>query len=331
MRKIAYLFFICFINYKLSTVGCFAQAYQFTQFYAAPTFLNPAFAGAGTCARLTTNYRIQWPSIPGAFRTYLLAFDHDIAKKKSGIGFLFTNDKAGSGNLRSTGFNAQYAYHLVLSRKWVFNAGFEAGYAVRNYDFNKFIFGDQIAYGTATSVEQPTYERRGYLDLSSGMLLYSEQTWIGFSARHLNQPNQALVSEESRLPILFSVHAGRKITVVYRGESGKTFTYFTPAFNYRAEKKFDQLDIGTYYTFDPLVVGVWYRGIPIFKAYKPGYQNNDAIAFLAGVTIDRLKFGYSYDITISRLAGYTGGSHELSISYQFCNWVRKSAIPCPKF
>ena len=344
MKKYIYILFLFFTNCRLATTflffiaycqlptaNCFGQAYQLTQFYAAPTFLNPAFAGAGTCARLVTNYRVQWPSIPGAFRTSLVAFDHAIPKKKIGIGFLFTNDKAGSGNLRSTSFNAQYSYQVMLTREWAFNAGFEAGYAVRNYDFNKFIFGDQIAYGTATSVEQPIYDRSRYLDLSSGILLYSEKTWIGFSTRHLNQPNQGLVSEDSRLPILYSIHAGRTIPIANRDEAGKTYTYITPAFNYRAEKKFDQFDIGLYYTNHQFVLGAWYRGIPIFKAYKPGYQNNDALAFLAGLTIDRFKFGYSYDITISRLAGSTAGSHEISLAYKFCKWTRKSAIPCPKF
>mgnify|MGYP001600430162 CR=1 FL=1 len=341
----------------LPSAFCHAQAYQLTQFYAAPTFLSPAFAGSGACERITTNYRIQWSSIPGAFRTYLLSFDHSIPKKNSGIGFLFVNDKAGSGNLRSTTFNAQYSYQLQLTRAWVFNAGFEAGYAERNYDFNKFIFGDQIAHGTATSVEQPIYNKVRYLDLSSGILLYSESTWFGFSARHLNRPNQALVSEESRLPILYSVHGGWVIPITNKGEAGRVFTKHrvTPAFNYRAEKKFDKLDIGYYYAYRSfveniwpglgkelpnknayatIVLGIWYRGIPLLKAYQPGYRNDYALSLLAGMTIDRIKLGYSYDITISRLAGFTAGAQEISLSYQFCDpemKKRKSAIPCPKF
>lgn len=331
MKKIIYLLFIFLANCELQNINCFAQAYQLTQFYAAPTFLNPAFAGAGVCARLVTNHRVQWPSIPGAFKTDLVAFDHGLPKEKCGIGFIFTNDRAGSGNLRATTFSGQYSYQLVLSREWVFNAGLEAGFASRNYDFNKYVFGDQIAYGTATSVEQPTYDRAFYFDVSSGVLLYSEKNWIGFSTRHLNQPNQALVTEESRLPILFSVHGGRTIQRSHHGEAGKTLTYFTPAFNYRAEKKFDQLDLGFYYTNHQFVLGAWYRGIPIFKAYKKGYQNNDALALLMGLTIQRFKFGYSHDITISRLAGSTAGAHEISLAYQFCKRSRKSAIPCPKF
>lgn len=328
---ILFILLICWIT---QTNKSFGQAYQFTQFYASPTFLNPAFAGASACQRLTTNYRTQWPSIPGGYRTYLLSFDHGIQKSNNGLGFLFSRDAAGSGNLRSLSFNGQYSYHLMISRTLMCAAGVEVGYSQRNYDFHKYLFGDQIAYGTTTTVEQPQYDKFSYADLSSGALLYSERSWMGFSARHLNQPNQALVGNDSRLPVLYSVHGGYVRPVARYGDKGKYYSYITFAFNYRAEGKFDQLDIGGYYNLDPIVFGAWYRGIPLFKAYQAGYPNNDALALIVGTIIDRFKFGYSYDITISWLAGHTAGAHEISLTYQFCDPKvnrRKSAIPCPKF
>ncbi|MBI2967253.1 MAG: type IX secretion system membrane protein PorP/SprF [Bacteroidetes bacterium] len=339
MRKIINTLFLFFATCLPIVIGtyCFAQTYQITQYYAAPTFINPAFAGSGVCARLTTNYRVQWPSIPGAFSTYLFSFDHSIVKKNSGIGFLFVNDRAGAGNLRTTGFNAQYSYQLKLSRKWAFNAGFEAGFTQRNYDFNKYIFGDQIAFGTSTSVTQPAHDKVQYPDLSAGMLLYSEKIWIGFSGRHLNMPNQGLTSNESRLPILYSVHGGWVFRVSHKEEVGRAFTKqtITPAFNYRFEKKFVQLDIGCYYNYHLFVIGVWYRGLPVVKTYKqPAYKNNDALAILAGIVFNQVKFAYSYDLTVSRLAGSTAGAHEISISYQFCDPTNKrwkAVVPCAKF
>ena len=311
----------------------FGQALQLTQFYAAPTFLNPAFAGLGTCSRMGTTYRVQWPEIPGAFVTTLVSFDHQLQKKKSGIGFLFTNDKAGSGNLHATSFYGQFSHLFLLSHGWGVSAGAEAGYTTRDYNFNKFIFGDMIAYGTSATVEQPNALRVHYLDLSSGVLLYNRRAWIGVASHHLNMPNQAVISSESRLPILYSVHMGIKIpigkTVDPRDDNPKES--ITPAINYRSEKKFDQVDVGCYYTHLPLVFGVWYRGIPILKSYKPGYANNDALAFVLGLSVDSFKFGYSYDLTISRLWGNTGGSHEISLCYQFCKLNVKGPFACPKF
>ncbi|MCB0784426.1 MAG: type IX secretion system membrane protein PorP/SprF, partial [Flavobacteriales bacterium] len=46
-----------------------AQDAHFTQFYATPTYLNPAFAGTTLQTRFGAIYRDQWPSIPGSFVT----------------------------------------------------------------------------------------------------------------------------------------------------------------------------------------------------------------------------------------------------------------------
>ena len=51
------------------TTGVFAQDPQFSQFYAAPLYLNPAFAGSSELARVGINYRNQWPAMPGNFVT----------------------------------------------------------------------------------------------------------------------------------------------------------------------------------------------------------------------------------------------------------------------
>ena len=40
-----------------------AQDPQFTQFYANPLYLNPAFAGTARCPRICMNYRNQWPNL----------------------------------------------------------------------------------------------------------------------------------------------------------------------------------------------------------------------------------------------------------------------------
>ena len=49
-----------------------AQDPAFSQFYANPIYLNPAFAGAspGGCPRTTLNYRDQWPGIGRTYVTY---------------------------------------------------------------------------------------------------------------------------------------------------------------------------------------------------------------------------------------------------------------------
>ena len=42
---------------------------QFSQFYAAPLYLNPAFAGSTNQGRAGTNYRNQWPAVDANYTT----------------------------------------------------------------------------------------------------------------------------------------------------------------------------------------------------------------------------------------------------------------------
>src|SRR6185295_17434324 len=52
-----------------------AQDPEFTQFYANPLYLNPAFAGTARCPRICLNYRNQWPGISGTYVTYSASYD----------------------------------------------------------------------------------------------------------------------------------------------------------------------------------------------------------------------------------------------------------------
>lgn len=320
------------------------QDIQFTQFYASPLYLNPAFAGANVCSRLMSNYRNQWPGIKKAYTSYSVAFDHSVPKLNSGIGFLATNDVAGTGSLRTTSFYGLYSYEMWINRKWAARAGVQAGGTLRGINFGNLIFADQIARGNApVTVEIPTASKF-FFDVSAGALVYNRQYWFGATAHHLTTPNQSLIGGESLLPIKFSFHTGINLPVgsgAFKKKKSDAKNYVSPALNYKAQAKFDQLDVGFYYTYSPLVLGVWYRGIPVLKNYEPQFINHDAIAFIIGIEANDFKFGYSYDVTISKLGTASSGAHEVSVAYQFCDFyqlkkrkkkVRQNFIvPCAKF
>ncbi len=315
----------------------YSQDMQFTQFYAAPTYLNPAFTGANACSRLSTNYRNQWPSIPGAFVSQIVSFDHYFAKVNSGFGVMFAKDKAGSGSLKQTSYSLLYAHELRITRKLALRSGFQASGNVRDLNFYDLVFGDQLYRDDApTTVEAPSMQRVFYFDVSAGLLLFTEKSWLGFSSHHLNLPNQSIIEGESTVPIKLSLHGGTRIATK-RDLKDKEMSSISPAFNYKSQGRFDQLDLGLYYSKGIFDLGLWYRGLPGIKAYEKGYGNNDAVAVLGGLTIERFKLAYSYDYTISKLIGSTGGAHEVSLSYQFCKSKpkRKRAtsllVPCPKF
>jgi type IX secretion system PorP/SprF family membrane protein len=327
---------IAIIGGMLLLGATYAQDAQFTQFYAAPTYLSPAFAGTAAQSRLALQYRDQWPSIPGAFVTYNVAFDHYLNELNSGIGLIATHDKAGSGAMSYTSITGQYAYEIELKRKVFLRPALQFGYVNHAVDYTRLVFGDQLVRGGDIGTYENLARRSiGYVDMGTGLLFFTPKLWLGMAYHHLNEPDQSLRMGESLVPRKFSMHGGYRFnirTALIR----KHPQAVVGAFNYRAQGRYDQLDIGAYYELEPVFAGLWYRGLPL-KSYGEGRPNNDAIALLAGVMVKDWRFGYSYDLTVSGLAGRTGGAHEVSIVYDWADRRRRKAmskrrvVPCAKF
>lgn len=324
--------------YLFIVSNVFAQDSQFTQFFAAPTYLAPSFVGATAGTRAVLNARDQWPQIPGAFMTYGLSLDQNLYNLNSGVGLFIMRDQAGSADLANTKVGLQYSYDAQINKFWHVRPGMQLYFSQRSIDFSKLLFGDQmhLSGNASSSVEIPTIDRENNMDFGVSTIVYSELYWGGFLIDHISKPNESLLGNLSVVPVKFMLFGGYK-----HGLNGKIGLYneesLNFAFNYKAQGKFDQLDLGAYWMKKPLVVGFWYRGIPIFKHYKKGYQNNDAIAILIGYQLEKIKMGFSYDFTISRLITSTSGAFEVSLIYEFNQdqkakkKKKKVIIPCPKF
>jgi len=324
-----------------------AQDPQFSQFYAAPLYLNPAFAGSTQQGRVGMNYRNQWPGIDANFTTVSAFADFYLEDYNSGVGAILTRDYANVLGLQSIGLGFQYAYQLQINKKISFRPGVQVSINSRSINYNKLIFGDQI--NPDGSIDATAESLSGgsvfFPDLGFGGLLFSEHAWIGIAAFHLLTPNQSLVGGSDELPMKFSAHAGYKFFfksgVMGMGyETKPQEKSLAPAIQYRHQGQFDQMDLGMYLTLEPLTVGMWYRGVPYKKVN--GYVNNESLVLSIGLhkkasnkLNDLLSIGYSYDYTISQLGPGSGGAHEFSLIY---SWpIRnprkpskdKLVIPCP--
>ncbi len=324
------------ISLIIASIG-YSQDIQFSQFYAAPMYLNPAFVGASAQSRVILNYRNQWPAIPKAYNSYQVSYDHNLESIRSGVGISLTHDKAGTAGLRYTNIAAQYGYAFQVNHDWIFKPAVQYSFTWRDLDKTELVFGDQLIRGGAgTSVEQFPIGSSNFFDFSAGFLAYARKSWFGVSMHHINQPNQSLLGSEESLPYKLSVHGGQRLEIEASG-ANRPDHVLIGAFNYKMQGKYDQFDVGFYYEHDPIVIGAWYRGIPGLKAYEPGYQNNDAIIFLVGYEIPGgIKVGYTYDLTVSRLVSNTAGAHEISIQYEWASPEKKLSrlkrnVPCPKF
>lgn len=312
-----------------------AQDAQFTQFYASPMYLNPAFTGLTFEHRFVANYRNQWPGVKTAYQTAMVTYDYNMSNLNSGLGFTVMQDRSGTAGLTHTQVGASYSYHFKINKFSEIRMGANLNFNMKRIDFSKLRFNDQIATGSGVSVEATNYEPLNFMDFAAGALLNSTEYWVGISAKHLTQPNSSMVGDKVPLPLSLSLHGGYRFIIEQKSRVDLR-RYVSPAFNLRHEAKYDQLDIGVYYFHMPLNVGVWYRGLP-FKKYAPTYGNQESLALLIGLDLSPrlVRLGYSFDLTVSRLGVANSlGAHEISIIYEIAKKRKRNKrmlVSCPKF
>ncbi len=308
-----------------------AQDPEFTQFYANPIYLNPAMAGSHGCPRINLNHRNQWPSLSGTFITNTLSYDQYFESIGGGIAISFMNDMAGKNTLNWNAVNVAYSYHLAVNRKFSFLLGAQAGWNQKFLDWSKLSFGDQIdphsgfVYQTGDLPRgrlNGNWGTRGFFDASAGIVGFSEHFYFGFAAKHLNTPDQTLIlsDEGSKLPMRFTGHMGATIPLGGKSKYA-TPTSLSPNVIYTYQDEFMQLNLGMIIKYGAFTAGAYWR-------------EGDAFILLIGVDSGTFKFGYSYDITTSKLTNASGGSHELSMGFNLnCKKPVKKfrTISCPSF
>ncbi len=332
-------------------MNLYSQDPHFSQFYAAPLYLAPSFAGAGKDVdRIALNYRNQYPWISNTnysiYETFSFSFDHYFPKISSGAGILVMRDQAGSGNLGLTNIGGLYSYDFNITHQWHLRPGVHFLYTQRSIDPNGLTFLDEMVGGSSygsSAIKNSIANSKGDLDFSTSVLGYNEQFWLGTAVDHLLRPNISLAGENAPVPVKVSVFGGAKLRlktklIRYMKES------LTVAFYYYQQPKYRQLDLGTYYHKNPLLFGVWYRGIPFVKKKitteettgLSTYRNpgHDAIVFLVGYELDQVSLGLSYDVTVSTLRTKFANAIEVSFIYGFeikPPPERPSSLPCPEF
>ena len=329
MRIVVHIILILFCV-KLS----FAQDPQFSQPYANPMYLNPALTGDTKMNRVAFTYRKQWAAYNKGFTTYAASFDHYQENMNSGFGGYLLYDESGANGLKVTNFNLTYSYDARIDKWSGFRGGIGLGYSFMNYNQNDFLFADQVVRnGAATSLENNLVNETAYFDMSAGVLYYNRFLWAGASVSHLNSPNVSLNNQIERLPMKISLHTGVKLWT-RRNQWGHDLSSLNLIAHYKAQGDFQQMDLGVYYNFRPVVFGVWYRGIPL-KAYNTDYINHESIILLLGLEYkDQFRIAYSYDITVSELTIHTGGSHEISLVYEWAGKKKPNRlrnVSCPRF
>lgn len=299
-----------------------AQDPQFSQYYANPIYTNPAFAGGSFVGRGVLNYRSQWPSISGTFRTFSASYDEHYDAINGGLGFMATADEAGVGTLQTYSFNGMYSYQIILTKDITMRLGIQAGFFQKTINFDKLTFADQIRVQQGivrATGEQPINNAIFYPNFSAGGVVYSNNFYGGFAIHNLNTPTQGFYqSSQSKIPMRYTAHGGLIVPV-------KKASNLYPNLLYMQQGSTLQLNLGLYYNAGPIVYGAYFRQTR---------ENPDAVIFLLGIRTPKLKIGFSYDATISQARYGARQSYEVSLSFELRKKVRSKkarSIRCPEF
>lgn len=303
---------------------------HFTQYYAYPLWLNPAFTGAidGNW-RVTANYRNQLPGMISPLQTKGLSGDITLPKN-IGIGLTVLNQSSGDGSYQYTSGYLSLSYQVRLAQYKFLRGGFQIGMLNRRVDPAKLQFGNQfnpaIGYdATLPSNEIFTRQSATALDGSVGLMYFdgnptkSFNPFIGVSLYHPSQPNTRFLSgtNENRVPIRYSIHGGIRFQLGGRAE-------LIPHAVYLQQGNASELAGG-------MVCNVKIEeGKDLIVSST--YRLNDALAPGIGLRVNGFTIGFSYDINMSQLktSSMSNGGYELSISFTNQKKTPEARFVCPR-
>lgn len=310
-----------------------AQDVIFSQFYANPLYMNPAFAGSKVCPRLALSFRSQWPALVSAYSTASLSYDQYFSDLHGGLGAYVITDRQGDhGALSTSSVNAMYSFRFQLGRSVWVNAALQAGVANEHLNWDALHWGDEIddvnGFTGMTSAQAPDKLSKWYIDFAAGALIYGESWYFGAAAHHLSQPSNGFYGV-SKLPLKLTGNLGALINLSEEKRRTSTLGLGTPVISpnvvYQYQANLHYFNYGIYLDWMTFLVGCWFR---------QGLENPDAFIFQLGFQQDYFKVGYSYDVTVSKLSNNTSGAHEISVGIMLpCPEAkhRVKAIRCPSF
>lgn len=316
-----------------------AQDPHFSQFFASPLTLNPAFTGKfdGTW-RLAANHRDQWPSIPKAYVTTSASFDFPILRKQIpesdvfGVGISGVTDASANNQLKLNYGSLSLSYHKALDEDGynTIGAGFQGTYSSMSLDVSKLTFESMLTQNGFTDLSRREVLTNGnnqsYFDVNAG-LLYSGSTngennyYIGASMYHINRPKVSFKDKNWYMSGRVTIHAGGTFylsdvvslstSAIHQIQNKASETTIGAALGLNANNDMDNPT--------NVYIGSWIRF-------------NDAIIPYIGLEFAGMRIGASYDVNVSSLKAATGnrGGSEISLIY-IKRPVESKGIPCPRF
>ncbi len=344
MRKISFTL-LCLV---IMIVGSNAQDQHFTQFYASPLTLNPALTGAFNGKyRASAIYRDQWRNVlDNPYTTFSAAIDvrFDVEldsryKDAFAVGLMFYNDQVSGIDFSTNQIALSGSFHkgLDFEKTQFLSVGFQGALAQRNINYEDLVFDDQFndvdgfEFATGESLPENNFT---FSDLSVGLnYTYSPTKRLSFFAgaamHHIFRPQVTFYSIEeggdSKLYSKYSAQLSARIPVA-------DLVSISPRFLIASQGPHLQVNTGSNVRFQfndygdtALHLGSWVRPV----RNQDDSIDLDALVLMAGIELNAVIIGLSYDLNLQNISTARRGAFEMSITY--IGDFEDDGILCPKF
>lgn len=272
------------------------QEYSYSNYFEVTPFFNPAATGSSGTQNIAGIFRKQWVGFDGTPINGGIVYDNLLKDYNMGIGGYVFTDHIGETSMTNVAGN--YSYILKFDNVHKVGFGVDAGIDIYSTDYNNLIYWDQqdrMFNGAQPTVVVP---RAG-----AGIYFYTDIYYVGFSVpRLLSFNNESPIGiNAERLPSIVSTYF---LTGGYNFEINDDFGMQVNFLGKMTPKVIPQGDINVMGTYKDLFgLGVGYRSLGFVTA-------NLQYTYDKVVTI-----GYAFDMSLTKIANYSKGSHEIMVKY----------------
>jgi type IX secretion system PorP/SprF family membrane protein len=264
-----------------------------THFMFDKMSINPGATGMGLLDGFcgTGIYRNQWDRVNGAPNSAVFNAEGNLSRYGiDGIGISFYHDAIGFARQNNVTLN--YSYHLDLPSG---SLGMGLGLGLVSFGMNPTW---QVPDDPNDPILPPSMTENNF-DANFGLYYQDNNGWYaGVSAVHL--PAAQLQQLNFQTVRHYYVMGG------YRQKTA--FGVNNLDLDYNALIRTDMVKMSADLNARAIWANLFYGGLT-FRPY-------DAIGIMAGMHVNtNFMFGYSYDITVNKLASISRGSHEIFMRY----------------
>ena len=277
---------------------------QFTQYWAAQSYYNPAAIGLTDYIHITGGARLQWIGIENAPMSFTGMADMPvkIGSKRIGVGVCVLSESLGL--YRNLSASAQVAYKFKLLGGQL-GIGVQLGLMNEVFKGSKIHIPDDAEGMESTDEAIPQTDVSGNaFDMGAGVYYSHKYVWLAISAAHLMEPAVSLKAEGSQED-LYEFKANRMFYFMGGGNIPIKNTLFEilPSVFVKSDFKMFTAEATLRARFKKMFsAGVAYRW-------------KDAVSLVVGLEIKNFFVGYSFDYPLSAINKASHGSHEVFLSY----------------